>query len=418
MERHYKVAFLAEPHPYKVLYGGRDGIKSWSIARQLVVDAAQRPLKTLCCRETMQSIDESVHQLLSDQIANLGLEGHFEIQKKEINGINGSKFAYAGLRHNAGLIKSYEGFDRAWVEEAHACTRDSLLKYLIPTIRKEGAEIWMSLNPDLSTDFVYQYFVCNPPPGSVVVETSYLDNIWLSTKSKNDIEYMKSTNFDEYEHIYLGVPREAVEGAIYKDEIRKAEKDGHICKVEYDARFPVDTFWDLGYGDAVAIWFAQWVGLQWHVIDYYTCSQKPIDWYLRRMQEREYTYGTCVLPWDGGAKQLGTGMSIEQLIRAKGYKVRVIPQLKVHQRINALRTIFPQLYFDKDKCADGLAGLRRYQWGPPQSNGQARREPVHDAASHPADALGNLPLFVTIPKQEKERPKPRPGAPVVYRPFG
>ena len=415
-ERHYKVAFLAGADPYMVLYGGRHGIKSWSIARQLIIDAASGPLRTLCCRETMQSITDSVHELLSTQIEVLGLSAHFLIQKNEIIGINGSKFSYAGLRHNARLIKSFEGYDRAWVEEAQSVTKDSW-NILLPTIRKEGSQIFISFNPDLVSDYTYQHWVCNPPPGTRKQETSYLDNIWLSQKSRDEIEYMQEADPDEYEHIYLGVPREAVEGAIYKDEIRQAEREGRICAVPYDARMPIDVSFDLGFADEVDMWFSQPVGMQIRVLDFYSNSHKAIDFYCQQIQQRGYTIGAIYLPWDGGTKQLGSGKSIEEIMRAKGFKVRVIPQNKVHVGINAVRTIFNQLWFDKDKCSDGLSRLRRYQWGAPDSNGQGRREPMHDDASHPADALRTLAMALR-PEPIKQQPRPAPFVTPRYAPFG
>src|SRR3954464_15414436 len=104
-----KLAGLFEPHPYKVLYGGRDGVKSWSVARALLILGTQKPLRILCARETMDSIRESVHQLLTDQIANLGLERFYTPLQSEIRGINGTEFVFAGLRkQTVGSLKSYE----------------------------------------------------------------------------------------------------------------------------------------------------------------------------------------------------------------------------------------------------------------------------------------------------------------------
>ena len=403
-----KLAFLFEPHQYKILFGGRDGVKSWSVAQALLVLGSQKPLRILCARETMDSIRESVHQLLTDQIVRLGLEAFYTPLQSEIRGKNGTEFVFAGLRkQTVSSIKSYEAIDICWIEEASVVSRRSLT-ILLPTIRKPGSEIWLTLNPDLETDAVYQDFIINPPKGAVVVKTSYHDNNWLSEESKQKIETLKARDYDTFHHVYEGATRSTVEGAIYKAEIQKAETEGRIRSVPYDGMLPVDTFWDLGYADRVAIWAAQRTPFEIKVLRYFEGDHQAIDYYLREIQTWGYVLGTCFLPWDGGSISLGTGKSIEELMRAKGFKTRVNRQLSVADGINATRTLFPQLYFDANNCADGLQYLRRYQWGPVTQLGVARREPLHDDASHPADALRTLAVGIKEPEREKVIPQSRP----------
>jgi phage terminase large subunit len=141
-----KLACLFKPNRYKVLYGGRGGAKSWGIARALLIMASNKPLRILCARELQMSIRDSVHKLLSDQIETLQLSGFYEIQNSSIKGLNGSEFSFAGLRSNVAQIKSYEGVDICWVEEAQTVSKGSW-NVLIPTIRKDGSEIWVSFNP-------------------------------------------------------------------------------------------------------------------------------------------------------------------------------------------------------------------------------------------------------------------------------
>lgn len=400
-----KLAFLFEPHPYKTLYGGRDGVKSWSVARALLILGSQKPLRILCARETMDSIRESVHQLLTDQIALLGLDDFYVALQSEIRGKNGTEFVFAGLRkQTVSSLKSYEAIDICWVEEASVVSRRSLT-ILLPTIRKPGSEIWFTLNPDLETDAVYQDFIVNPPKGAMVAKTSFRDNNWLSAESREKIETLRERDPDTYHHVYEGGTRSTVEGAIYKAELQAAEKDGRIRAVPYDPMRPVDTFWDLGFADRVAIWVAQRTPFEIKVLRYFEGDHQAIDYYLREMQTWGYIYGTCYLPWDGGTKSLGTGKSIEELMRLKGFTVRVNRQMSVADGINAVRTIFPQLYFDASLCADGLQYLRRYQWGPATALGVPRSQPLHDDASHPADALRTLAVGI----KEPARPyKPSP----------
>jgi phage terminase large subunit len=398
-----KLAPLFEPHPYKVLYGGRDGCKSWSIAQALLILGAQKPLRILCGRETMDSIRESVHQLLSDQIARLGLDDFYKVLQSEIRGINGTEFVFAGLRkQTVSSLKSYEAIDICWIEEASVVSRRSLT-ILLPTIRKPGSEIWFSLNPDLETDAVYQDFIVDPPPGAFVCEISYLDNNWLSPESRQKIETLKERDPDTFHHVYEGATRSTVEGAIYKQEIQLAEREGRIRDVPYDPMRPVDTFWDLGFADRVSIWAAQRTPFEIKVLRYFEFDHQAIDFYLQEVQSWGYTLGTCFLPWDGAAKSLGTGKSIEEIMRAKGFKTRCNQQLSVTDGINAVRTLFPTLYFDRKLCADGLSYLRRYQWGPATQLGVPRSGPLHDDASHPADALRTMAVGIKEPAR-KEKP--------------
>jgi phage terminase large subunit len=312
------------------------------------------------------------------------LDDFYSILQSEIRGINGTEFVFAGLRkQTVSSIKSYEAIDICWIEEASVVSRRSLT-ILLPTIRKPGSEIWFSLNPDLETDAVYQDFVIKPPVGAIVCRTSYHDNNWLSEESKQKIATLRERDPDTFHHVYEGATRSTVEGAIYKAEIHAAERDGRIRAVPCETMLPVDTFWDLGYADRVSIWCGQRTPFEIRLLRYFEGDHQAIDYYLREMQTWGYVFGTCYLPWDGGVKSLGTGKSIQEIMRAKGFKTHVNRQLAVADGINAVRTIFPQLFFDASLCADGLQYLRRYQWGPATALGVARREPLHDdACFHP-----------------------------------
>ena len=408
-----ELEFLFEHHPYKVLYGGRDGVKSWSIAQALLVLGTGKvpgwdyPLRILCGRETMDSIRESVHQLLSDTIGRLGLGDFYQVLQSEIRGpaSHQTEFVFAGLRkQSVSSIKSYESIDIFWGEEASTVSRRSLT-ILLPTIRKPGSEIWWSLNPDLETDAVYQDFVINPPPGAKLLKCDYRSNKWLSPESRQKIDTLRERDPDTFHHVYEGATRSTVEGAIYKAEIQAAEREGRIRQVPYDTMRPVDTFWDLGFADRVSIWAAQRTPFEIKMLRYFEGDHQAIDYYLLEMQKWGYVFGTCFLPWDGGTRSLGTGKSIEELMRAKGFTVRVNRQLSVADGINAVRTIFPQLYFDANLCADGLQYLRRYQWGPATALGVPRSQPLHDDASHPADALRTLAVGIKEPKGPAPKPQ-------------
>ena len=402
-------SFLFDPWRFKVMWGGRAGIKSWSMARALIAQATEQPLRVACGRETMKSIDDSVHKLLSDQIDDMRLGHLFLVQKKQIIGANGSTFTYHGMRdrsvHN---IKSLESVDRFWFEEAQNGSRQSW-NTLIPTIRKPGSEIWASFNPVLETDETFQRFVSDPPKGARVVKTSYRDNPWLSQEIRDDMEDLKRRDPDEFEHVYEGTCRPAVTGAVYKDQLIAAEKEGRITRVPYDASRPVDTFWDLGFGDNVSIWFAQSVGFEFRLIDFVSDCQKDVAYYLGELNKRPYTYRTAFLPHDARAKQLAAGgRTVQHLVEAGGYRVRIVPNLSIVDGLAAVRTVFNRCWFDADKCADGVQALKHYRYETDEAMSDSKhqvfkREPVHDWSSHPADAFRYFAVSIQEPAREKAR---------------
>lgn len=405
-----KLAFLFQPARYKVAWGGRGAAKSWGIARALLILGTKAPLRVMCGREIQKSIADSVHALLKDQIAELGLSEVYQIQETRILGRNGTEFFFAGLRHNITSLKSVEGCDVVWVEEAQSVSKGSW-DTLIPTIRKAGSEIWVSFNPDLETDDTYARFVLHPPPGAVVVKVGWQDNPWFPEVLRIEKDHLKTVDPAGYQHVWEGMPKSSITGAIYANELKKATEEQRITQVAWDRTRPVDTFWDLGFGDATAIWFAQALpNGTFRLIDYYENRGLTIADYVVELQSRKYLYGTDWLPHDsvdtmihqrlaGGDKS----RSIEQLLRAAGRKVRVAAKMSIHSGINAARTIFPQCWFDEAKCADGIQGLRHYQWKPDSANGTESAVPLHNWASHPSDAFRTMAVSIKTPASLEQR---------------
>ncbi len=195
--------FLTQPARYKVAYGGRGSAKSWSVARVLCLLAASKPVRILCARELQSSIRDSVHRLLADQIEALNLSARLEIQNAEIRGVNGSLFIFEGLRHNTTKIKSMEGIDICWVEEAERVSEESW-KILVPTIRKPGSEIWVTFNPEQETDPTYTRFVKNPPPDAIVRKVNHDQNPWFPIELRKEMEYDYRVDPDSAAHIWGG----------------------------------------------------------------------------------------------------------------------------------------------------------------------------------------------------------------------
>lgn len=381
--------FLFRPARFKVAYGGRDGVKSWSFARALLLSGLSGLERVLCVRELQKSIDESVHRLLADQISLMGLNYLYEVQQAHILGrgsASGTLFSFEGIRHNTKKIKSYEGITKCWVEEAAKLSRDSWF-VLEPTIRAEGSEIWLSFNPEEEEDFIYQFFVVKrPPPGSVVVKTTYRDNKWLSTESLASILHLRDTDYDEFLHVYEGHTRQVLEGSIFADELRECVEQGRITSVPLERGVPVDVYFDLGRSDYTVMWFVQRVGFEFHVIDFYADRLKHIDHYLKVMQQRGYLYGMVWLPHDARAKTLGSRMSIEEQVRAGGHTVRIVPRLAVADRLNAARTVLPKCWFDASRTQEGLRGLRHYRYEVDPATRLFKPNPSHEG-SDIADAF-------------------------------
>lgn len=380
--------FLFEPARYKVLYGGRGGAKSWGVARALLLRGAEKPTRVLCAREFQSSIKDSVHRLLADQVETLGLSAFYRIEQAAIYGINGTEFGFEGIRHNVNKIKSYEGVDIAWVEEAQTVSKSSW-EVLIPTIRRANSEIWVTFNPVLDSDETYKRFVTQPPPGAVVRKVNWSDNPWFPDVLKAEKDYLKARDEDAYLNIWEGHCRVTLEGAVYAKELRLATQENRITRVPYDSRKPVHTFWDLGWSDCTSIWFAQKIGFDYQIIDFYQNRLEKLPHYLKVLQLKPYVYGVDYLPHDGSNDSLAAE-SIESQMKSLGRKVVTLPKIRDLQLgINATRAIFDRLYIDEIKCSDGLQALRHYAYEIDE-HGQWSKEPKHDENSHAADALRTL----------------------------
>lgn len=215
---------LSEKKRYKVAYGGRGSGKSWSVARCLILLAMKSKVRILCTRQLQTSIKDSVHKLLCDSIDDLGLAAFFDITRDAIRCHNGSEFIFKGLQNQTNEIKSIEGINYCWVEEAQSVSEDSW-NILIPTIRQEGSEIWVTFNPDREEDATYQRFVAHNPPDSIVQLVNYNDNAWFPDVLRKEMEYDKEVDFGKYEHIWLGKTVIDTEAQVYhgKFELKEFE---------------------------------------------------------------------------------------------------------------------------------------------------------------------------------------------------
>jgi len=207
---------------YKIYWGGRGAVKSWGMAEALVRLAAAKPLRILCCREFQNSIKDSAHKLLKDTIERLGLSTWFTVTADSIKSRVGAEFMFKGLHNNENGIRSTEGVDICWVEEAHSVTALSW-QSLLPTIRGDESEIWISFNMVEESDATYQMFVANERPHSIVHHINYDSNPFLPKVLRDEMEHDKKTDYALYEHIWLGKPRKRSNAIVLNGKYRIEE---------------------------------------------------------------------------------------------------------------------------------------------------------------------------------------------------
>lgn len=374
---------------WKVLYGGRDSAKSWSIARMLLVRGVAKTERILCTREIQKSINESVHQVLKDQIKNLGLDDYYDVQANYIKGRNGTQISYHGLSgQTTASIKSYEGTTICWVEEAQNVSKRSW-EILEPTIRYPESEIWVSFNPDMDTDYTYKMHVISPQPDSIVTKMNWQDNPWRSKVLDAAREKMRIESPDDYAHIYEGHCRPAVDGAIYFKEVSQLRSSNRLCNVPYDPMLKVHVVCDLGFNDYMSLILVQRLGSEIRIIKYIEDRQRYIPSYHQELIDLKLNYGNIYLPHDGKHKHV-TGSSAQEQFTQLGWKVEIVDDIGIEQGIRKAREVFPRVLIDKNDATELLSRLGRYRRRV-NNEGQAST-PLHDDESHGADGFRYLAI--------------------------
>ena len=401
--KEFKVLFdLDSDLRHIVLYGGRASGKSTSVALSLLILGMNKKLRILCTREVQNSIADSVHKLLSDLISKYKLNT-WEVQKDIIrNKQTGSEIFFKGLHNNSQSIKSIEGIDIVWVEEAQSVSADSI-NTLVPTIRKAGSRLIWTFNRLTENDPVWELIVKKADDRTFVqrVNSDAIESL-LSKEIIEEREKMRIDNPEMFEHVWLGEPMTAKTGSVFGKQLAQARNEGRITKVPYDASTGVYTAWDLGIGDSTVIWFFQVVGREIHFIDHYEGSNEDLGHYISYIQNKPYQYTTHFLPHDSKARELQTGMTRVEFFNNHGiYNIEVLRPTNFSLGQDDIdlvaRPKFSLCWFDEEKCQRGLECLRAYHYEYDDKNKLLRNKPEHDWSSHSSSAF----IYALMAKTEQ-----------------
>jgi phage terminase large subunit len=405
---------LLHPARYKGAWGGRGSGKSHFFGEMLVDDAiCNRGLRAVCIREVQKTLKQSSKKLIEDKILSLklGEANGFKVFREVIETPGDGLILFQGMQdHTADSIKSLEGFDRAWTEEAQTLSHTSL-KLLRPTIRAEGSELWFSWNPRRKTDPVDVLLRQGTrPTDSTVVNANWSHNPWFPDVLTQERIDCLNNEPEEYPHIWDGDYSKITKGAYFAKHIIKAKEEGRISKVAADPLMTIRLFVDIGgtggKSDAFSIWAAQFIGKEIRVINYYEAQGQPIGTHLAWMRANGYTPDMAAiwLPHDGGTNDRVYDVSYESALIAAGYDVTVIPNQgkgAAMARIEEVRRLFPRMWFDEQKCGPGIDALGWYH----EKKDEVRNiglGPEHDWASHGADAFGLMCVAHEEPTEHKD----------------
>lgn len=389
----FKELFIpSKPWRHLVYYGGRASGKSTEAALSRVISGSRRKERGLCCREYQNSIADSSHKLLADLISSYHFND-WEVTKDTIrNKKTRSEIIFKGLHNNAQSIKSTEGLNWAWIEEAQTISAESI-ETLVPTIREPNSYLIWTFNPLTDHDPVWDKIVKTADERTYVhkVNSHEIEEL-LPEVMIHEREKMKEENPELYSHIWLGEPLTSKTGSVFGRQLAQAEIDGRITNVPYDSSVGVFTAWDLGIGDSTVIWFFQLVGREIHFIDHYESSGEDLGYYINYLRNKPYNYAQHFLPHDANHRGYESGKTRVEFFNDNGiHNVEVLRPTKFQlgqDDINLIaRPKFSLCWFDRDKCARGIECLRAYHYEYDIKNKLLKDKPEHDWSSHSSSAF-------------------------------
>lgn len=409
---------------YRGAYGGRGSAKSRSFAKMAAVHGlrcakADKAGVIVCGREFQNTLAESsLAEIRAALESEPWLASHYDVGENYIRTKDGRiDFAFIGLRHNLDSIKSKSRIRLLWVDEAEPVSELAWSK-AIPTVREEGAEIWITWNPERKNSATNQRFREHPPTDSKIVELNWRDNPWFpSTLDKTRLEDLEKRP-EQYGHVWDGEYVTAVAGAYYARSLTEAKEAGRIGRVAADPLMTTRAFWDIGgtgmKADATAIWIAQFIGREIRVLDYYEAVGQPLAVHVEWLRRRGWGNAMCVLPHDGAANDRVYEVSFEGALKAASFDVQTVPNQgsgAARMRIEAARRLFPQMWFNEDTTEAGRDALGWYHEKQSEDHREIGLGPEHDWSSHGADAFGLMCVAYEKPAgKEKRQPAPRRSA--------
>ena len=401
-------------------HGGRGSAKSRSFAkmtavRALMWDAEGREGIILCARQFMNSLaDSSMEEVKAAIRSEPWLAAAFEIGETFIRTKSGRiSYAFMGLSRNIDSVKSTSRILLAWVEEAENVIEEAWVK-LIPTLREEDSELWLTWNPERPESATNKRFRNSSDPRTKIVEMNWRDNPWFPQKLERERVKDKAERPHLYEHVWEGAYLEVAEGAYFAPYLTKAKEDCRIGLVAEDPHLVVRLFADIGgtgaKADNFVFWAAQWVQLEIRWTNHYEVQGQPIGAHLNWMRSQGYTPDRVViyLPHDGDTKDRVFDVSYRTAFEAAGYRVEVIPNQgkgAAMQRVEKGRELFPRMRFDEAKTEAGRKALGWYHEKKDEQRGIGLG-PEHDWSSHSADAFGAGCVAYEEPRQREPVKQP------------
>lgn len=400
-------------------YGGRGSAKTRTFAKMTAVRAhmwAQAGDEgiVLCGRQYMNSLADSSLEEIKAAIGETDwLRPHFDVGEKYVRTACGRiHYAFSGLDRNIDSIKSKSRIRLCWVDEAEPVTDEAWTK-LIPTLREEDSELWVTWNPESKRSATHKRFREADDPLMRVAEMNWRDNPWfpaiLERKRLKDLRERP----DQYEHIWEGGFRTVLEGAYYAVPLSEAKTAGRIGNVAADPLMTLRAVWDIGgtgaKADACSIWICQFVGREIRVLDHYTAQGQPLATHVAWLRERGYSRALCILPHDGASNDKVYDVSYESALREAGFEVTVIPNQgkgAATQRIEAARRLFPSIWFNAATTEAGRDALGAYHEKRDTERGVGLG-PNHDWSSHDADSFGLMCVAYEEPQQKREARRPQ-----------
>lgn len=383
-------------------YGGRGSGKTRNFAKMSAVrtyiwDMAGREGIILCCRQFMNSLDDSSLEEIKAAIrSEPWLEANFEIGEKYVRTKSGRiAYKFSGLDRNIDSVKSKSRILLCWVDEAEPVTDEAWTK-LIPTLREEDSELWINWNPETKRASVHKRFRLSDDPRYKIIEMNWRDNPWFPDKLRRDMERDIRERPEQVDHIWEGGMRVVNEGAYFAKHLLDAKAEGRIGRVSADPLMRLRAFFDLGgrgmKSDATTIWIVQFVGREIRVLDYYEAVGQPLSAHVAWLRERKYDKALCVLPHDGEPKSPIADASWQTALESAGFEVEIVPNQgagAASQRIQAARRMFPSIWFNEETTEPGREALGWYH-EKRDDDRDIGLGPEHDWSSHAADSFGMM----------------------------